>query len=323
MQVAEVCVGTTPPQLHDECLPDSIVAHRARSFGCAASFLSFVCGYFSVSNFFGKKHPRKASKGKMSSHKLKLLGPTMFRSFRCVWMLEELGLEFEHDLSATPWSEKAKECHPMGKIPSLVVDDVETNNKSSGNGSSPPFIMHESSAINTFLGRLAGRKDLVPDGSDMYRQARYDQIVSMIMSEMDAQALWIHRKHVTLGHTFGKADEAVIKTAKDQFKRTNRALASQLNPYLLGDDFSAADMLYVHCLDWAEGIGWKGEGGGDNNNACWFDDDGQEDLSGLSSRIETYLERCRQRPAYKATLARQQVEKDAYKKKKSNKGSKL
>ena len=43
----------------------------------------------------------------------------------------------------------------------------------------------------------------------------------------------------------------------------NEQLAGQVitsgGPYLLGAKFTAADILYVHCLDWASSIGWKTE----------------------------------------------------------------
>ena len=78
---------------------------------------------------------------------LKLIGPTMFRSFRCVWMLEELNVPYQHVL-AKPASAIAKQFHPQGKIPILVDGD---------------FVVYESAAINTYLGtKYPEASNLVP-----------------------------------------------------------------------------------------------------------------------------------------------------------------
>ena len=50
---------------------------------------------------------------------LTLVGATTFRSFRNVWMLEELGVQYEHIL-ARPKDEHAKAGNPFGKVPSLI-----------------------------------------------------------------------------------------------------------------------------------------------------------------------------------------------------------
>lgn len=211
--------------------------------------------------------------------KLLLIGPTAFRTFRCVWMLQELGVSYEHSTSA-PWSDEIKRHHPMGKVPALVVD-----------GS---FSMYESAAINTFLGdAFRTGNGLVPAAPSLER-AKYDQTILFIMTELDSQALWIHRKHAALADVFGDIPEAV-SAAKQQFQNANHALSHQLNPYLLGDSFSAADILYVHCLDWAKAIGWQD---------TWKDD------TVVAPRIEPYLNMCHSRPAYKKVVAIRKQEKE-------------
>ena len=59
-------------------------------------------------------------------------------------------------------------------------------------------------------------------------------------------------------------------------------------PYLLGARFSAADILLVHCCDWAEIIGGEWAGWAAEPGA---DDDGFDALRG-------YLRTCRARGAY-------------------------
>lgn len=227
--------------------------------------------------------------------KLLLVGPSAFRSFRCLWMLEELQVPFDHSM-ARPQSKESKRHHPLGKIPSLVVDDGA-------------FCMFESAAINTYLGDTYGDSKLVPQHpsgstgknesstcqSFVEKRAKYDQTVTFIMTEIDAQALWIHRKHQSLGKLFGKSPEAV-REARRQFRGANQVLVDQLNPYLLGANFSAADILFVHCLDWAEEIGWS------------IDDDLLEEKG---NKLQEYLQQCRSRPAYLRAMERRTQEERA------------
>jgi len=205
--------------------------------------------------------------------KLRLIGPTAFRTFRCVWMLQELGVPYEHS-TAPPWSDDVKQYHPMCKVPVLVVDDT--------------FSLYESAAINTFLGDVyhdtEGRA-LVPLVPSIER-AKYDQTILCIMTEIDAQGLWIHRKHAALGKVFGEIPDAVA-AAKNQFAKANQTVSLQLDPYLLGESFSAADILYVHCLDWAIAIGWQDTWDKDNI---------------MAPRLVEYLKLCRSRPAYEQSV---------------------
>ena len=121
-----------------------------------------------------------------------------------------------------------------------------------------------------------------------------------IMSELDAQGLWIHRKHEALAQFFGGCPTAVAH-AKAHTARTIAIFSSDLRrtggPYLLGPDFSAADILFVHCCTWAENSGW-----GEAWTTALREDDA--DMQALSS----YLGRCRSRAAYQRTQAKKNAE---------------
>jgi glutathione S-transferase len=212
-------------------------------------------------------------------------------------MLEELRVPYEHVL-AKPWSETAKQYNPQGKIPILVVDDGD-------------FVLSESAAINTYLATKYPSSNLVPTTSSLEQLARYHQLTLTIMTDMDALGLWIYDKHQVLHEYFGKSPEA-IREAKRQFDTVQAVLVSQLmekdhgGPYLLGSDFSAVDILYVHCLDWAKRIGW-----------LIRSDENEEDALGV------YLQKCHSRPAYQRTLAKRQAEEEAEKERKQQENSKL
>lgn len=74
-----------------------------------------------------------------------LYGVAASRAFRCIWMLKELGVAFEHNpihytdpaLKAPPFTDM----NPNGRIPILQVDD---------------FVMFESLAINQYLAEKFG-----------------------------------------------------------------------------------------------------------------------------------------------------------------------
>jgi glutathione S-transferase len=199
---------------------------------------------------------------------LKLLGGASFRSFRCLWMLEELAVPYQHVVAASPQSKETKTYNPLGKVPVLVEHDG--------------FVLYESVAINTYLGDeyRSNNPTLVPPAGTRKR-AIYNQTMSVLSTELDTQGLWIHRKHESMGHVFTYIPDAVTH-ARKYFHKTNRTLIQQLKnegPYLLGTDFTAADIFYVHCLDWSISIGW--------------DDKWKEDPV-----IIEYLKLCKERPAY-------------------------
>ena len=244
---------------------------------------------------------------------LRLVGAASFRSFRNLWMLEELGVAYEH-VPATPLSPEARAHNPFGKVPAL--HDREHD-----------FTMYESAAINTYLGDKfasdASCPRLVPPAGTPAR-GLYEQTVFCIMTELDAQGLWIHRKHETFGRVFGKFPEAVAH-AKATSGRTIGILAKQLQqhggPFLLGPEFTAADVLFVHSLNWAEDIGWgdKWQAAANLRTALKADkvgagekaEGGGEGVDPNMVLLDEYLHLCRARPAYRRALDIKEREENA------------
>ena len=111
----------------------------------------------------------RASYMKMASSAFKLLGPSWTRTFRCVWMFEELGVPYELVEKAMPRSKVVRQYIQTGKVPVLLEYDVDEEQTSSStdhrrldddaNGAAP-FILTESTAINTYL---ADKFAVVPD----------------------------------------------------------------------------------------------------------------------------------------------------------------
>ena len=112
----------------------------------------------------------------------------------------------------------------------------------------------------------------------------------MIISEVDAQGLWIHRKHASeVAQYIGELNPAATEVARHHTMEAMNVVAMELGdgPYLLGESFSAADILLVHCMDWAESIGW---------GVQWVFTPGDEEVPMV--KLREYAERCRARPAY-------------------------
>ncbi len=223
----------------------------------------------------------------MTSVGPKLIGVGKSRAFRCLWVLEELGIPYRY-VPAMPQSEEAKQHNPLGKIPILVDED--------------DFTLYETSAIINYLCdkdrgvRGDSKKGLVPPPGTKQR-ALYEQTMSVLSTELDTQGLWIHRKHDDMGEYFGHIPDAV-EHARKYFNKTNRMLIQQLKDksleigtteenkrisYLLGQDFSAADIVYVQCLDWSKMIGW---------DTKWKDD----------VFLRNYIKACKSRDSFSRTL---------------------
>ncbi|CAK9022674.1 Glutathione S-transferase 3 [Durusdinium trenchii] len=209
---------------------------------------------------------------------LVLIGTAKARPFRNVWMLEELQVPYTLR-PEIPRSPEVLAMNRSGKVPILKH----------GN-----FIMTESAAINTYLAdAFRGHvPELVPPAGSQLR-GRYEELVSCIITELDAQGLWIHRKHEAMKQFFGHIPEAV-QHAQQHFCNTVNILLAQLREvgdYLLGN-FSAADILLVHCLDWAGVIKWLPS---------------TSIESELQPVLEQYLERCHKRDAYQRAVAQRKA----------------
>ena len=161
------------------------------------------------------------------------------RGFRVTWMLEELEADYEFKL--VPFgpngfaSEDYLKINPAGKVPALRDGDL---------------VLTESAAIVTWLGDKFPDRQLVPPAGTAAR-AKYDQWCYFVLTELE-QPLWTKGKH-TFVLPAEKRVPAVIETAKWEFQKALEILGKGLegHRYILGDAFSAADILIGHTLTWA------------------------------------------------------------------------
>jgi glutathione S-transferase len=191
-----------------------------------------------------------------------LIGLTQTRALRVKWTLEELGLPYMQ-IPAKPQSDVAKEHNPSGKVPALIVDGAA---------------LTDSVAIITYL---ADKHNGLTLKAGTLGRARQDGFTHFVLDELDA-ILWTAARHSFVLPDDKRVPE--VKTSlKWEFERSEALLVSQMGdgPFLMGAEFTIADILLGHCLDWAIGAKF-----------------------GISQRrLKEYLITLHARPAYKAARA--------------------
>lgn len=175
---------------------------------------------------------------------MKLYGFTGSRSARISWMLEELNIDYdliELDITAGDlFKEDFLKLNPAGKVPVLVDDDL---------------VLTESAAIITYLGDKYPDKQLVPAcGStavEREKRAVYNQWCFFALSELE-QPLWTMAKHSFVFPEHLRLP-GIQKSALWEFRNILKVLEQGLGnkQYILGDNFSAADILIGNTLAWA------------------------------------------------------------------------
>ncbi len=160
------------------------------------------------------------------------------RATRITWMMEELGQEYTYSLvDFTKNGAQAPDflaINPAGKIPAVRDDDL---------------LLTESAAIITHLGDKFENRVLVPAAGTIER-AKYNQWCYFTLSELE-QPLWTMGKHRFAIPKQYRVKE-IFPTAAWEFQKAldllSRGLADQ--HYILGQQFSAADILLTQTLLW-------------------------------------------------------------------------
>ncbi len=165
-----------------------------------------------------------------------VVGATKSRGFRVMWMLEEMGIAYDHNPAAAQ-SDEAKKYNPLGKIPALV----------DGND-----ILTDSTAIMTYLGDKHGALTAAAGTPD---RARQDALTYWLIDEFDA-ILWAAAKH-SFVLPKDQRMPAIKETLKAEFTRSAKILSDRLDgPFLMGDQITIPDILAVHCINWSIGAGF-------------------------------------------------------------------
>lgn len=159
------------------------------------------------------------------------IGNVKSRAFRMFWMLEELGVEYEH-INEGPRSERVKALNPSGKVPVLIEDGT---------------VLTDSCAIMTYL---ADKHQALTYPAGTLDRARQDALMHQINDELDA-VLWVAARHSFILPE-DKRVPAVKHSLKWEFERNCERIADAIEgEFLMGDKITVPDILLAHCMNWA------------------------------------------------------------------------
>lgn len=171
-----------------------------------------------------------------------LWGAGTSRTIRPHWALHELHLDFEcRPIRPRTGETQTAEFTALSarqKIPLLQDHGL---------------ILTESAAIVTYLSDAYAEPHnrLMP--IDPRARAQCLEWCFFVISELDATSLYVMRRHGDLGHIYGEAPIANASAAgyfQQQMRAVERALDDN-SRYIVGDQFSAADILLSTCITWA------------------------------------------------------------------------
>ncbi|MCQ3828745.1 glutathione S-transferase family protein [Microbulbifer elongatus] len=199
---------------------------------------------------------------------IKLYGTPPTRVTRVLWILNELGVEYEiHPvdlLKGEGQSEAFLQLNPAGKVPVLVDGDL---------------VLTESAAIQLYLAEKYPQAGLIPEGLE--DRAQMYRWIFFLMTEIE-QPLWrisrntfLYPEHKRLPQDIEQAQsecKAMLAVLEQHMK--NRA-------FMAGDRLSVADFNAAYTLDWAR----------------------EEMLLDEAPRLTEYLQEMYARPAAPMTIA--------------------
>lgn len=168
-----------------------------------------------------------------------LYGMPRSRSLRVSWALEELELTWQYKKIRLDQGEHRqpsfKVLNPAGKLP-VLQDGKQT--------------ITESAAICLYLAEKYNDKSLLPHPSSS-DSARHHQWISFILTELE-QPLWNISKHSFILPKEQRIGE-MLPLASQEFEHACETACHWLSdgPYLLNDQFTVADILLTHTLNWA------------------------------------------------------------------------
>ncbi|WP_375569856.1 glutathione S-transferase family protein [Seohaeicola saemankumensis] len=176
---------------------------------------------------------------------LTLWGAGTGRTMRGHWALAELGVDYESKpilpRTGETLTPEYTALNPRQKIP-LLQDGG--------------FTLGESAAIVIYLAETyssASRDLLPPKGCHRHHWFEW---AFFIVTELDSSSLYVMRRHGTvqgLAHIYGEAP-GVVARAAEYFQRQLRHVDIALRdgrPFLMGERFTAVDILLTTCLKWA------------------------------------------------------------------------
>lgn len=168
----------------------------------------------------------------------KVLGMAATRTLRVLWMMEELGLNYEH-LPYPPRSKEMLDINPSGKVPALIVDGQ---------------VIIDSVAIMQFL---ADKHKKLTFAAGTVERAQQDSFTQFINDEIDA-IIWCAARN-TFVLPKDKRVPQIKDTLKWEFTQSIKLLEKRIgdNEFIMGSKMTLPDILLTHCGGWAKLAGFE------------------------------------------------------------------
>ncbi|MQY41793.1 glutathione S-transferase [Epibacterium sp. SM1969] len=161
-----------------------------------------------------------------------VIGLPATRAARVLWALEELEQQYQLE-PHPPRSDAVLAISPSGKIPILRDGD---------------FTLTDSSAIMQYL---ADKHSGLLAAAGSQQRALQNAMIFRLMDEIDA-LLWVNARHKIIlpeEHRVPALKNSIVWELNQNIDR----LAQEKNgPFLCGEDFTAADIIFTHCMGWAK-----------------------------------------------------------------------
>lgn len=160
-----------------------------------------------------------------------VIGSPQNRTFRVVWMLEELGEPYERNL-AKQHTPDVLAHSVIGKLP-ILVDQ--------GHGIS------DSAAILTYLADKHGRFT-APAGT--IDRARQDAVTFQVLDDLES-IIWIATRHSFILPEDRRV-AALRDSAKWEWAKNLKGIEKRFKgPFVMGEEMTITDILLTHTLGWA------------------------------------------------------------------------
>jgi glutathione S-transferase len=172
---------------------------------------------------------------------MKLYGFAPTRTIRALWILRELGLEFEYvKVDLTKSEHRRPEflaVNPAGKLPVLVDGDL---------------VLTESVAIVLYLAEKDPERRFLP--ADLRARAEANRWLLFTATELE-QPLWRIARHTAL-YPAEKRLAAEVPIARQDFLDMAAVMEEHLQTrsVLVGEDVTVADFVAAYTLDWANEV---------------------------------------------------------------------
>ena len=167
------------------------------------------------------------------------------RTLRVHWTLAELGLSYStrpiQSRTGETLTDEYTVLNPRQKIPVLQDGDVT---------------LTESAAITTYLADRYGNSEVPLVPADTIHRAHCVEWCYFSVSELDATALYVLRRHEGLPQIYGEAP-AANAAARLYFQKQMRSVDHVLQDgrtFIVAQQFSIADIMLCSCLTWAQAV---------------------------------------------------------------------